>query len=201
MTKFDHLSLFLEAINSQEIENIYNRLDFPNADDTLALARLGIIGSFDYDYAGRRCPFRVSWIEPLERNRFEISKNGKRAAIVKVFDWDDCCIDLLALDMETRWTGCLLGRLGIIGDGLYTANLGAPLLAHRNAASWLASKREGIVILDPIQARSILMDYIGPQKPLVVADHHYAKRLKSALEWRPAIEVNPKAFKTWGAAA
>ena len=189
------------ASSETELEACFQSLSFPNESETLALLNFGISSSsFNCNWLGEYDPIRVSNILPLPKNRFETVSNdregSRRAAIIRVFNSDKQLVDLLAVDLKTKWTALFLGRFPLVGEHNFTreAHLGSGTLVHRNGASFLASGRRGVIVFDPIKAREAIAAYTGPNWPMIVEDKEMARRLYEKLVWLPSIVVSRTAF-------
>jgi hypothetical protein len=81
----------------------------------------------------------------------------------------DCCgrvSDLVAWHPRTKHLAKWLGRVSMLGEEqVFKPHLREGLTVHADPRSWLREWRRGVVILDPVGARSILCD----AGPLVVS--------------------------------
>ena len=188
-----------------ELDATFQSFNFPNEQDTLALLQLGILSeSFNRNWLEEYDPIRVANIIPLPKNRFDIVpsnfEGSRRAAITRVINYEGALVDLLALELVTKWTSLFLGSVSIVGEHNFTRepHLGEGFMIHRNAASFLASGRRGAIVFDTIKARESLMAFTGPKWPIIVEDYEIAQRLYDKVAWKPSIRVNKKAFDLGG---
>jgi hypothetical protein len=184
-----------------ELEATFAALEYPNADDTLALAEYGIVDrAIHRTWDGQYDPLKAANILPLHGNRFEFCSDGtdgaRRAVIARGYDTTGLLIDLISVDLASKWTGLYLGHLAVAGEDnlLGEPCLGEGIQTHRNGASWIASGRRGILIFNPVRARPSIMELTGPRRQLTVQDHEMASRLRDKLVWEPSIRVDPSEF-------
>ena len=98
--------------------------------------------------------------------RFEFARYARPehatepAYIVLAFDRDGDPVDLVA--WHQGFIGSWLGGVGLLGEEqLDGPRFGAPLIVHPDPLAWLRAGREGVVIVDPVRAASMLRD-AGP---------------------------------------
>jgi hypothetical protein len=96
-------------------------------------------------------------------------------------------IDLAAWEPETGRLALLLARVSMLGqDNLYGWRVGEPLLVHESPLEWLRAGREGVFVIDPQCASSLLRMV----EPLGVKRPDYGRQLQTALAIRaPRIVV------------
>ena len=201
MSLADHPKSFFDFSLQKNLEETFQKLQFPNARETLAINELGIQPeTMDRWWSGEYDPLRVSSVIALPNNRFEIVSadrdDTRRAIISRVFNTEGLVVDLLAVDIKTKWTALYLGSVPLVGESNLPnePHIGDGLLVHRNGASWLANARKGVIIFDPISGREVMMSYTGPTWPMIVEDFQFKKRLFDRLNWIPSILVNRNAF-------
>jgi hypothetical protein len=200
--RFVEVSPFIAAVGAIELEATFQSLAFPNELDTLALLGFGVpFETFNQNWVGEYDPIRVANILPLPKNRFEIvssdHEHSRKAALIRVFNSDAQIIDLLAVDLNSKWTALFLGSTAVVGEQNFTRepHIGDGVLVHRNGASFLASGRRGTLVFDPIKAREHFMVFTGPSWPILVEDEEMARRLGDKLVWNPSIKVSKRAFE------
>jgi hypothetical protein len=127
------------------------------------------------------------YVEPvvfLPNDRFEFARDARDAsgAIVAVvfLASDDLgnAFDLAAWEPKTGRLALWLGRVSMLGqDNLYGWRLGKPLMVHETPLEWLQAGRDGVFVIDPQRASSLLRMV----EPLGVKRPDFGRRLQAAL--------------------
>jgi hypothetical protein len=136
------------------------------------------------------------YVEPvvfLQNGGFEFARvvrDASEAVAAIIFPAPDergQLIDLAAWEPETGRLALFLGRVSMLGqDNLYGWRVGEPLLVHESPLEWLRAGREGVFVIDPQCASSLLRMV----EPLGVKRPEYGRQLQTALTIRaPRIVV------------
>lgn len=118
----------------------------------------------------------------LPGDRFEFARDLRDATgctlaiIIPAQDEFGDVIDLVALDLEAGEIATWRGEAAMLGAHELSAPCGEPTIVHKTALDWLCAGREGLVIIDPVMARSRLAG-----RQLVVKDIAFGILLRSEL--------------------
>ncbi len=128
--------------------------------------------------------------ERFEFARYRSSDNAVGAFILIAADEFGEPADLIAWRPGGR-PSTWLGRAGLVGaEMIYAPRWGAPLSVFDTVLDWLRAGRDGVVIVDPARAASLLRE----AGRLQVSTHAQRRRLEQLMTVPPPrIEVTPPA--------
>jgi hypothetical protein len=120
----------------------------------------------------------------LPADRFEFAQYHRgdekpvNAAIIVCRNELDDLADIAAWVPAENETALWLGRVAMLGqENTLAPRLGDPLFAYPSPREWLARRRDGVVILNPVGARSLLR----AASPIAVPSIEFGQSLREAL--------------------